>query len=84
MRFHVAPKETPMPKALPPKPSPGKLQANESLFAKSLLPALRKTFAKIPEHRRGRLAFSLVDALMSAGAVLGLKFPSLLKFDEKR
>lgn len=73
-----------MPKALPPKPSLGKLQANKSLSAKSLLQALRKTFAKIPEHRNGRLEFSLVDTIMSAGAVFGLKFPSLLKFDENR
>ena len=70
-----------MPKALP---SQGKLQANKSLSAKSLLQALRKTFEKIPDHRSGRLEFSPVDTIMSAGAVFGLKFPSLLKFDENR
>jgi len=73
-----------MPKALPPMPSQSKLQANKSLSAKSLLQALRKTFEKIPDHRSGRLEFSLVDTIMSAGAVFSLKFPSLLKFDENR
>lgn len=73
-----------MPKALPPKPSLSKLQANKTLSAKNLLQALRKTFAKIPDHRSARPGFSLVDTIMSAAAVFGLKFPSLLKFDENR
>ena len=73
-----------MPKALPPMPSRDTIRASEHLSIKPLLEALRRTFAKIPEHRTGKLEYSLVDTLMSGAAVFGLKFPSLLKFDENR
>lgn len=73
-----------MPKALPPIPPREELQASDCLSIKPLLQAVRKTFAKIPEHRTGTVEYSLVDTLMSAAAVFGLKFPSLLKFDENR
>jgi len=73
-----------MPRALPPIPARDEVQASEYLSIKPLLQAVRKTFAKIPEHRAGNIEFALVDTLMSAAAVFGLKFPSLLKFDENR
>lgn len=40
-----------MPKALPLKPSHGKLQANESLSIKNLLQVLRKMVEKIHDHQ---------------------------------
>lgn len=73
-----------MPKALPPIPPRDELHASEHLSIKPLLQAVRNAFAKIPEHRTGSVEYSLVDTLMSAAAVFGLKFPSLLKFDENR
>ena len=73
-----------MPKALPSIPSRDTLQASEHLSITPLLAAVRRSFAKISEHRTGNIEYSLVDSLMSAAAVFGLKFPSLLKFDENR
>lgn len=73
-----------MPKALAPIPARKEVRASRHLSIKPSLEVVRKTFAKIPEHRTGRIEFSLVDTLMSAAAVFGLKFPSLLKFDENR
>jgi hypothetical protein len=50
-----------------------------------LLAAVRKAFGVIPDHRQiEKNKITLVDALMSAVALFSLKFPSLLKFDEKR
>ncbi len=54
------------------------------LSAPGLLKGVRKSFEGIPEHRKGRGQISLTDALMSGLAVFGLKYPSLLKFDEAR
>ena len=73
-----------MPKALPPIPPREDLQMSARLSVEPLLQAIRKTFSKIPEHRSGTLEYSLTDTLMSGAAVFGLKFPSLLKFDENR
>lgn len=50
--------------------------------AASLLNAIRGVFSQIPDHRPGKTKFTLADALMSGLAVFGLKYPSLLKFDE--
>jgi len=50
--------------------------------APSLLGAIRSVFSKIPDHRTGITKFTLADALMSGLAVFGLKYPSLLNFDE--
>lgn len=50
--------------------------------APSLLRAIRGVFSRIPDHRGEAVKFTLVDALMSGFAVFGLKYPSLLKFDE--
>lgn len=71
-----------MPKALPPIPPREDIQMSDRLSVAPLLQAVRKIFSKIPEHRAGNIEYSLVDTLMSGAAVFGLKFPSLLKFDE--
>jgi len=51
------------------------------LSTPGLLKAIRLSFATIPDPRSG-CPIPLVDALMSGLAVFGLKYPSLLKFDE--
>ena len=50
--------------------------------APSLLCIIRNVFSKIPDHRTGTTKFTLADALMSGLAVFGLKYASLLNFDE--
>jgi hypothetical protein len=60
------------------------LQLNEHCSAPALLGQIREDFGKIPDHRNGGQQFSLQDVLMSGLAVFGLKYPSLLKFDEQR
>lgn len=56
------------------------------LSAKGVLAKVRSVFKQIPEPPRDsrgiKPAIPLVDCLMSALAVFGLKFPSLLQFDE--
>jgi hypothetical protein len=52
------------------------------LSAPGLLKTLRQRFEKVPEHRHARSEIPLPDALMAGLAVFGLKYPSLLKFDE--
>ena len=54
------------------------------LSAPGLLKTLRNCFQKVPDQRSGKSEIPLVDALMSGLAVFGLKYPSLLKFDEER
>jgi len=60
----------------------------KSLSAKGLLSKIRFLFKKIPEPTRDsrglKSRISIADCLMSALAVFGLKFPSLLQFDEHR
>jgi hypothetical protein len=51
------------------------------LSTPGLLQAIRQCFATVVDTRTG-CAMPLVDALMSGLAVFGLKYPSLLKFDE--
>jgi hypothetical protein len=54
------------------------------LSAGYLLARVRKWFADLPDHRIGACSIPLVDALMSGLAVFGLKYPSLLRFDEHK
>lgn len=54
----------------------------KQLSAPALLNTIRQRFASIAEHRHSRSEIALSDALMSGLAVFGLKYPSLLKFDE--
>jgi hypothetical protein len=51
------------------------------LSAPGLLRAIRQCFAQVVDVRSG-CEIPLADALMSGLAVFGLKYPSLLKFDE--
>ncbi len=56
------------------------------LSAKGMLAKVRSVFNQIPDPPRDprglKAAISLPDCLMSALAVFGLKFPSLLQFDD--
>lgn len=54
----------------------------KQLSAKGLLDLARQCFAKIPDQS-GR-DISLTDFLLSALAMFGLKYPSLLQFDQDR
>ncbi|MDX1487960.1 MAG: hypothetical protein R3268_07160 [Acidiferrobacterales bacterium] len=54
----------------------------KELSAPGLLKAIRGEFERLGDHRSSRRAMSLPDALMSGLAMFGLKYPSLLKFDE--
>jgi len=69
-------------KKLPVKPSPKVL--HNHLSAPALLNQVRNDFEQVDDPRRYGQQFSLTDVLMSGLAVFSLKFPSLLKFDEKR
>lgn len=51
------------------------------LSAPGLLKSIRQCFTSIPDHRCGS-TITLPDALMSGLAMFGMKYPSLLKFDE--
>jgi hypothetical protein len=52
------------------------------LSAPGLLKMIRQSFEAIPDHRSPRSPIALSDALMAGLAMFGLKYPSLLKFDE--
>jgi len=54
------------------------------LSADALFGLLRTGFADIADHRPGKPAIALMDALMSAFAMFSLKSPSLLAFDQER
>ena len=57
-------------------------QLRKHLSAPGLLRAIRQTFEVIADHRGGQPPIPLAAALMSGLAMFGLKYPSLLKFDE--
>lgn len=73
-----------MPKKLPPIPDKKQLKLRKTLSAPGLLKMVRNEFEKIPEHRSGKVNYSLSDVLMSGLAMFGLKCPSLLQFDKVR
>src|SRR3990172_7572629 len=54
----------------------------KALSAPGLLQTIRQSFAAVPDPRTERSEIPLGDALMAGLAVFGLKYPSLLKFDE--
>jgi hypothetical protein len=60
----------------------------KQLSAKGMLTAVRALFEQIPEPPRSprglKPKISVADCLMSALAIFGLKFPSLLQFDKGR
>ena len=69
-------------KTLPSRVLPKSL--NKYVSASALLGQARRAFEKIPDPRRYGQKIALPDILMSGLAVFGLKYPSLLKFDEQR
>jgi len=73
-----------MPKKLQKIPNKSQLRLRKTLSAPGLLKTTRNEFDKIPEHRGGAIKYSLSDVLMSALAMFGLKYPSLLQFDKAR
>ena len=60
-----------------------KTKLRKDLSAPGLLRTVRKRFDKIKDKARNPL-ISLSDCLMSGLAVFGLKYPSLLQFDQER
>jgi hypothetical protein len=58
----------------------------KSLCADTLIPNIYSWFRKIPDPRKlpDGVSISFTDVLMSGLAVFGLKFPSLLKYDQNR
>ena len=60
--------------------------SQKSLTATSLLKAVYEKFLKIPDPRsfNTKQNITFTDLLMSGLAVFGLKFPSLLQYDQKR
>lgn len=58
----------------------------KSLCTDSLISSVFQQFQKIPDPRKNpkNISISLTDILMSGLAVFGLKFPSLLKYDQNR
>ena len=69
-------KKLPFPVSLP--------SLSKYVSAPALLHQVRQAFEQVPDPRRYGQQFSLPDVLMSGLAVFGLKYPSLLKFDEQR
>ncbi len=62
-----------------PAPRP---RLRKDLSAPGLLDTIRQSFEAVGDPRSERCQISLPDALMSGLALFGLKYPSLLKFDE--
>ena len=62
------------------------IAVRKSLCADVLISDIHRCFRKIPDPRNlsGRVLISFTDVLMSGLAVFGLKFPSLLKYDQNR
>ena len=73
-----------MPKKLPDIPSLKDLNFRKTLSVSALLKSIRKSFEKIKEFRKGKIDYPLPDILMSGLAIFGLKYPSLLQFDNDR
>ena len=55
----------------------------QSLSLPGLLKSMRQIFEQIPDPKSGA-AIPLSDHLMSGLAIFGLKYPSLLQFDQDR
>ena len=62
------------------------IAVRKSLCADALISAVHHQFQKIPDPRQlpENAPISFTDVLMSGLAVFGLKFPSLLKYDQHR
>jgi hypothetical protein len=59
-------------------------KARKHLSADALLSMLRSSCADVADHRPGKPAISLTDALLSAFAMFSLKSSSVLAFDKER
>jgi len=73
-----------MPKKLPSTPFFKNLNFRKTLSIPALLDGVRKSFNKIKDFRKGKIDYLLSDILMSGLAIFGLKYPSLLQFDDDR
>jgi hypothetical protein len=73
-----------MPRKLPDIPPLKNLNFRKTLSVPALLKGIRKSFNKIKDFRKGKIDYSLPDILMSGLAIFGLKYPSLLQFDNDR
>lgn len=62
------------------------ISVRKSLCADTLISDIYHGFQKIPDPRKlpDRVSISFTDVLMSGLAVFGLKFPSLLQYDQDR
>lgn len=62
------------------------ITVRKSLCVDTLISGIHRCFKKIPDPRAlaDRASISFTDVLMSGLAVFGLKFPSLLKYDQNR
>ena len=62
------------------------IAVRKSLCADTLISDIHRCFQKIPDPRNlpDRVSIAFTDVLMSGLAVFGLKFPSLLKYDQNR
>ena len=62
------------------------IAVRQSLCADALIASVHRQFRKIPDPRRlsKNVSISFTDILMSGLAIFGLKFPSLLQFDQCR
>ena len=58
------------------------MNTSSKFSAINLIEAIRTSFTNIPD--KNNTIISLPDCLMSALAIFGLKYPSLLKFDKDR
>lgn len=60
-----------------------RIKSRKHLFLPGLLERTRHTFDKIKDNVGQRTKISLTDCLMSGVAMFGLKYPSLLQFDNQ-
>ena len=56
----------------------------KTLSIKGLLEIVGKCFSEIKDSRAKRVEYSIKDSLMSALAIFGLKYESLLQFDKNK
>ena len=73
-----------MSRKIPPMPSRENLKFHESLSIEGLLRIAHEKMANVTEHRAGTPEYSMSNVLMSAVAVFGLKYSSLLQFDQNK
>jgi hypothetical protein len=60
------------------------MKIHSSLSVANLLNEAKNSFDQIPDNRQTRSRISLSDCLMSGLAIFGLKYPSLLQFEQDK